>query len=539
MADGYPGTLVMVRDPDGENSPTRLSKKHPVLVFAGAGVLYVLFGIGLGMFLDWYIDPGRADVPSTARKDIVQAVALVLAGLAGIIGVYFTWRNLTHNQIVLRATQKNTADTLRITERGQITERFTRAVDQLGASDDKGKKRQELRLGGIYALERVAIESADEYHWPIMRVLTAYLRQNALFQKHTVIQQEADVQAILTVIGQRTRYYGAGEDKHLHLYGTDFSGYDLREAHLEGAYLWGTHFESAALGGVHLNGASLMGTHFEGAGLAHADLTGTDLRGAHLEGAYLVGADLGGANLGGAHLNRANMQGADLSKTDNLEKLEHANGDRTTMLPEGMEAPAWWGNLPNASGPLDPQEYSIKVCKAALHFSVSENWHSEMHLPNGLYVTPTGITNTGSMLSFNNVRWVCDPHRPSEEYAIEKAAKSMEDMVAWFLKHPHLKIENLDETEIGGASGQQLDAIVPRKPDDLPISSSGRPYVPLFPAEPRSSPFALVEGNRNRIFVLDVEGTTLTIVVESRAREFEDFILRVQEEILETVRWTV
>ncbi len=520
-----------------ENSLTTFLKKHPVLVPTGAVILYVLFGVGLGMYLDWYINPAKADVPSTAKKDVVQAVAVVLAGLAGIIGVYFTWQNLKHNQRVLRATQENTADTLRITERGQITERFTRAVDQLGATDDQGNKRQELRLGGIYALERVAVESADEYHWPIMRVLTAYLRQNALFKKHTLAEQDADIQAILTVIGQRALYYGAGEDKHLHLYGTDFSGYDLREAHLEGAYLWGTHFESAVLYGVHLNGASLSGAHFEGAFLQGADLREADLRGAHLEGAYLDYADLTGAHLGGAHLNRANLQGTDLREVNNLEKLEHANGDRTTMLPEGMQVPEWWGNLPG-SGPLEPQEYSIKVCKVALHFSVGENWHSQVHLPNSLVVTPSGITHTGSMLSFNNIRWVCDPQQPKEEYAIEKAAKSLDGTVSWFLKHPHLQIENLDETEIGGAPGKQLDAIVPHEPDKLPLSSSGRPQVSLFPSSPRQPPFALVEGNRNRIIILNVGGSTLTLIVESRAREFEKFILRVQEEILATVRWT-
>jgi hypothetical protein len=487
MRDDDHGTQGTDHDSEEESSLTKFARKHPVLVFTGAVVLFVLLGFGLGVFLDWYINPAKAEVPSTARKDIVQAVALVLAGLAGIIGVYFTWRNLKHNQDVLRATQKNTADTLKITERGQITERFTRAVDQLGAANDQGEKRQELRLGGIYALERIAIESADEYHWPIMRVLTAYLRQNASWQKHQVVRADADVQAILTVIGQRPRYYEAGEDQHLHLYGTDFSGYDLR--------------------------------------------------GAHLEGAYLINADLGDADLAGAHLARANLQGADLREVRNLEKLEHANGDWNTKLPEKVKAPEWWGALPSISGPLPPQEYSIKVCKVALHFRVGENWHSQLQLPNSLIVTPTGITHTGSLLSFNNIRWVCDPQRPKEEYAIDKAANSTKDMVNWFLKHPHLEIENLNDAEVGGAPGKRLDATVPRDPDKLPLGSSGRPYVPLFPSAPRLPPFSLVEGNRNRIVVLDVEGATLTIIAESRAKDFDQFLKRVQE-ILDTVRWT-
>ena len=36
----------------------------------------------------------------------------------------------------------------------------------------------EIRLGGIYALERISMESED-YYWPIMEILTAYVRKNS------------------------------------------------------------------------------------------------------------------------------------------------------------------------------------------------------------------------------------------------------------------------------------------------------------------------------------------------------------------------
>jgi hypothetical protein len=107
----------------------------------------------------------------TEKKDFLQAVGVLLAGLVGLGGLYFTWRNL--NQ-----TRQTTQRTLELTERGQITERFTRAIAQLGATDDEGKKRMEIRLGGIYALERIARDSEEE-HWPIMEVLTAYVRRHA------------------------------------------------------------------------------------------------------------------------------------------------------------------------------------------------------------------------------------------------------------------------------------------------------------------------------------------------------------------------
>jgi hypothetical protein len=56
--------------------------------------------------------------------------------------------------------------------KGQITERFTRVIEQLGAVDSTVNKRLEIRLDGIYPLEGIAREF-KEYHLPSMEVLTA------------------------------------------------------------------------------------------------------------------------------------------------------------------------------------------------------------------------------------------------------------------------------------------------------------------------------------------------------------------------------
>jgi hypothetical protein len=252
----------------------------------------------------------------TEKKDFLQAVGVLLAGLVGLGGLYFTWRNL--NQ-----TRQTTQRTLELTERGQITERFTRAIAQLGATDDEGKKRMEIRLGGIYALERIAWDSEEE-HWPIMEVLTAYVRRHARWlleegqegtedaavEKKTeedstgesetteVAALTPDIQAILTVIRRRTRSLDHEEPESLDLHETN-----LREANLVGA-----HFEVANLTGAHLEGAVLTGAHLEVA----------DLTGAHLEG-------------------------ANLSKTDLIQaQLEGTYGDKYTLLPSDLNPSAHW-----------------------------------------------------------------------------------------------------------------------------------------------------------------------------------------------------
>ena len=62
-------------------------------------------------------------------------------------------------------------------EQGHITDRYTKAIEQLGKLDGD-KPNIEIRLGAIYALERIARDSPRD-HWTIMEVLTAYVRQNS------------------------------------------------------------------------------------------------------------------------------------------------------------------------------------------------------------------------------------------------------------------------------------------------------------------------------------------------------------------------
>jgi len=53
--------------------------------------------------------------------------------------------------------------TLELSEQGQVTDRYTKAIEQLGSD------KLDVRIGGIYALERVARDSARD-HPTIMEV---------------------------------------------------------------------------------------------------------------------------------------------------------------------------------------------------------------------------------------------------------------------------------------------------------------------------------------------------------------------------------
>lgn len=263
----------------------------------------------------------------------------IVGGSALLFGLYFTARNLQVSQ-----------HTLQVSQEGQITERFTRAIDQLGSD------KIEIRLGGIYALERIARDSERD-HSPIMEVLTAYVREhapsrleegqmrgedgaeekpdedsNAEPELTDAPPPDPDVQAIMTVIGRRAHYWGQGETELLDLSGVDLRGADLRKANLVGADL--SEVNRTAPSGLRIRYI----LDLRGANLSRANLSGANLSGAYLSGAVLWRADLRGADLVGADLRRADLSEANLVQ----EQVEQAEGDDTTQIPDHLKPPARW-----------------------------------------------------------------------------------------------------------------------------------------------------------------------------------------------------
>lgn len=303
-----------------------------------------------------------ANLENSYRATIAQ----IIGGFAIIIGLYYTWQRITIAENNLKIAQDN----LNISQEGQITERFTRAIDQLG------NKKMEIRLGGIYALERISKESKDDY-WAIMEILTAYIRINSPFQKgdtkveickstHHIkeieiqdfldiinqIKVPLDVETILNIIVERnyhfisfrerdavglkegSNFYDSKRYDEISEYVYDFEsgrprepkGLDLQRtyladvnligAHLEGALFTGSFLQSASLNKVHLPEANLMGAILKRAYLIEADLGKAFLLGADLERAHIQGADLQEANLRNANLQEADLTNANLQEAD-------------------------------------------------------------------------------------------------------------------------------------------------------------------------------------------------------------------------------
>ena len=194
---------------------------------------------------------------------------------------------------------------IKLTQERLMTERFSEAVKLLGTD------RLEIRLGGIYALERLARES-PENHWLIMEVLTAFVQQSSLLTLAKGQRKiSGDFQAALTVVGRRA-YAHDPEEQFLNLSNARLEGADLQHVYLAGADLKSVHLTAADLQGANLEGADLRGAHLERADLRLTCLRDARLDGANLEGALLKETNLERANLEEADLNNAHLEGANL-----------------------------------------------------------------------------------------------------------------------------------------------------------------------------------------------------------------------------------
>src|SRR6266536_1335169 len=185
-----------------------------------------------------------------ARNDLRTTLLQGIGGLFLISGVVATWR-----QVQL------TRHPLDLLREGQITERFTRAIEQLGSDN------LDVRLGGIYALERIASSSQAD-RGPILEVLTAYVRRHSPWpaagweygaatppepddrQLASLQFRKPDVQAVVSILGRRKPVDG----EELLLARVDLRRAYLRRANLSGANLSGADLHGAALDGAVLRG---------------------------------------------------------------------------------------------------------------------------------------------------------------------------------------------------------------------------------------------------------------------------------------------
>jgi hypothetical protein len=237
-----------------------------------------------------------------ARALLLQASG----GLAVAVGAYAAWRRLALNAQEVRAVRD-----------GQLTDRFIRAIEQLG-----NDKSVDIRVGAIFALERIARNSPDDSD-AVIATLSSFIRLHSPWPPRLPEQPDADtpadqvwslgsrspdVQRALATIGQVPHSL---DGEWIRIPNTD----------LRAARLWAYNLDFALLTESNLRHARVWNASLVGADLSRCDLRDAELREVDLRHALLMGADLRGADLSGA-------------------QLEGAEADANTRWPEGFDAAA-------------------------------------------------------------------------------------------------------------------------------------------------------------------------------------------------------
>lgn len=318
---------------------------------------WLVFGASVVLVLAWAWWPsceGDGSVKDVlACSQVNRNYGLMVAGLFALVALYLNWQRTANDR------------------RRTVNDTYVKAVEQLGHA------KMEVRLGAIYALERIAATDRD-YHWPIMETLCAYIRERPAAKWGEEPATEAvesgesapaepplgsssaeeeverkgdktepkrpptDIQAILTVFERRAEERKAWEEaqglrlnlRHADLAGTVLTQVRLQRADLSFADLTGASLWGAKLGDPDLTGADLAGANLRRAVLRGVDMLGADLTGAFLWNADMLGANLSFADLRGAKLKAAKLAGADMrgAKFSKHPRELGANCDRAKNL---------------------------------------------------------------------------------------------------------------------------------------------------------------------------------------------------------------
>ncbi|NEY35324.1 pentapeptide repeat-containing protein [Streptomyces sp. PRKS01-65] len=250
-----------------------------------------------------------------AVNDVRATLLQVLGGLVVLTGAYAAWRQL-------RVSQEG----LRLTQEGYITDRFGRAVDQLGSD------KPDVRIGGFHALLRIAEHSPRDRE-AVISIQAAYLRTHlpwppagpdapaAEVPINDIAPLEArvpDAQVALTGLGMLCEHR---EQRWVNLSATDLrradcDGLVLPEVNLDRACMEAAGFYHANLTQASLVRVNVRHADFKTAILRRARCVLADLRGARLVLADLREADFTEADLREANLRKADARGAVLCRAD-------------------------------------------------------------------------------------------------------------------------------------------------------------------------------------------------------------------------------
>jgi len=318
-------------------------------------------------------------------RNLVWSLATLFGGAAAVVGIILAARRTkaANHQAEAALKQSETAF------QSLVTERFTKAVEQLG------HEKRAVRLGAIYALERIARDSPRDRD-TIVETLAAYIRElapwpprhknslpfddsdlegeeQAIERNPMLLRPPVDISAATIVICRLLPDRDAMRPKtdlryadlrgldapninlsemqldHSNLRRANLNWANLNRARMAGSILEEAHLDSDAnLSNANLNFAKMSRANMTLANLHLANLFMADMSSAILDQADLSNAHLGETNLSGAYMRGADLSEADLVRVRNLiqkqiDGIRYLRNNPPINLPDGLTLPEPYG----------------------------------------------------------------------------------------------------------------------------------------------------------------------------------------------------
>jgi uncharacterized protein YjbI with pentapeptide repeats len=342
------GRTVMLVTSNGERSRSIGRWARWLAAAISLGIMIYL-GIVIHQLV-WHVPVvlARQNTNPSVESAYISGVATLLGvGATAFVAIAALWWSYSTNRATLNAAKESTDATVRAAREtnqatidaareAQFPDRYSKAIELLGFAN------LDVRIGGIYALEGIAVDYAT-HHPTVMELLAAFIRGHS-GKPWPVPESDGapvpesrtrpDVQAALTVIvrrdarhdrqptnltdailigadvGTRDTYVGFRAD----LTGANLTGANLTRADLTEANLspWVRAPAGDSMGAASYR-ARLTGANLTDANLTRANLSYATLTDANLTGAKLVRTNLTKAIVNGADLTRALLPGADLT----------------------------------------------------------------------------------------------------------------------------------------------------------------------------------------------------------------------------------
>lgn len=319
----------------------------------------------------------------TSRSEAFRNIGLFFVAIVGL--AFGVWRAITaHRQT--KTAQKQAF----IAEQGHITDRINDSVRGLGSEktvkelseipryqkdgdvwkvDEDGKlipamrpdgtpiidrkthevtsPNLEVRIGSIYALERIAQDSLRD-HIQVMENLCAYIRENAPVMSLEPMElpfsraaPRTDIQAAISVIGRRSKKQIGLEWQRqfrLDLRNTDLSGVDFRDGDFSAVMFHGCRLEGCLFGNSSLRGTQFFRALLNFASFVNAEMRGTRFDFATINRPVVDGGVTQSINMGNIY--GISVVGADLTAIDYLGEPKEMNlifGSKDTKLDHSLD----------------------------------------------------------------------------------------------------------------------------------------------------------------------------------------------------------